>query len=383
MNTQKYGLCPIVSEKDCTGCSACMNICPKEAITMGENKVGHILPFIEKDKCIDCNLCRKICPSNHSQAFLKQMHKVFAAWAVDKDEHSSSSSGGVSAVLSRYFIENNGVVYGCASLPGGDVRHIRIDSLNDLNKIKGSKYVQSEIGFIYRSVREDLNNGLRVLFTGTPCQIAGLCSFLGKDYPNLYTADLVCHGVPSMRLLKDHIKHIGHELAEVDRISFREGGYYLKLWRDDRPIYSKDDMHDLYYSGFNDCLYMRESCTNCRYARKERCADITMADYHKLGIELPFEIETEGNVSLLSINTYKGNELMKYVEDRLRLFERPIEEAIKGNPRLQKPCVRKSNYSKFTKLYQRYGYAKAAKRVMMVRFLKNKILTLYNCLKKI
>ena len=374
-SNNKLGLCPIVEEKFCTGCSACMNICSKGAITMKENAIGHILPFVSQELCIDCGICSKVCPSIDNSDILNKIDHVYAAWARDVEEHNSSTSGGVSAVIARYIVQSGGVVYGCASLAGGKVEHIRIDSEEDLFKIKGSKYVQSEINFTYKAVKFDLKNRKKVLFTGAPCQVAGLKKFLMKDYENLYTMDLICHGVPSQKLLKDHISYLGFNLNDIDRISFREGGYYLALWEGRKAVYKQDDMHDLFYSGFNDSLFSRESCVNCKYTKIKRTGDITMADFHKLGVDVPFKLNTEGNVSLLTVNTRKGGELFDLVKDRFVIDKRTIEEAIKGNPQLTKPCIRKSDYNKFVRIYSQRGYEYACKRVMWLRLIKNQILS--------
>lgn len=372
----KYGLCAIVEEQDCTGCSACMNVCPKGAITMEENPIGHILPFIHEYKCVDCNLCRKVCPSIDNLSLLNPIQKVYAAWARNKEEHASSTSGGVSAVASLNVILNGGGVYGCASLPGCQFEHVRINNLEDLQKIKGSKYVQSNIGMIFKSVKEDLKTGKKVLFTGTPCQIAGLKKYLCKDYSNLYTIDLVCHGVPSQKLLKEHIKYVGFSLYDIDRVSFREGGCLLALWKNGSCLYIKDDMHDLFYSGFYDSLFLRESCVNCKYSLSKRPGDLTMGDFRKLGREIPFSEKTDGNISLLTVNTKKGSVFLEEIKSNLYIYERSLGEAIKGNPQLCHPSVRKSNYQTFKRLYAKYGYGRACKQTMVMRLIKNFILSL-------
>lgn len=376
MNNRKYGFMPIVSEEDCTGCSSCMNICNQKAITMRENTIGHLLPYIEESLCVDCGLCRKICPSLKQKGFFNPINKVYAAWAKDNKEHQTSTSGGVSAVFANFIIEKDGIVYGCGCLPGVKIEHIRISSKQDLNKIKGSKYVQSDINYIYKSVKKDLLEGKSVLFTGTPCQCAGLRSYLQRPYDNLFIIDIICHGVPSQKLLKDHIHYLGYNNTDIERVTFREGGYYLTLWRSGKVIYKKDDMHDLYYSGFNDSLFLRESCIHCKYSNVDRVGDITMGDFHKLGKLQPFEYKLQGNVSLITVNSNKGLLLLEEAKERFMLFERTLKEAILGNPQLQKPSVRKSNYNKFIRLYSRYGYERASKQTMIVRLIKNIVLSL-------
>ena len=183
-----------------------MNVCPKDAITLVEqDPLGHIYPLIDSTKCIDCHLCEKTCPANHP----KDLHTPIAAYAAvsrDYDDLMTSSSGGASSVMATAIIKQGGVVYGCVQENYRDIRHQRIHSLTDVHKLKGSKYVQSNINYIFKDVLADLKRGVPVLFSGTPCQIAGLRAYLRKDYENLYLVDLVCHGVPSQQLLQENVE---------------------------------------------------------------------------------------------------------------------------------------------------------------------------------
>lgn len=194
-------ICPI---DKCTGCAACFNACGKGAITMMEDACGYIHPRIDQYKCVDCNLCAKVCPVN-AKVVLRYPKDCYAATVKDDDELASCASGGIATELSRYVICKGGVVYGCTGKDIRNVRHIRIDKSEELDLLKGSKYVQSFIGGIYNNVKRDLHSGRLTLFVGTPCQVAGLLSFLRKDYSNLITADLVCHGTPSQKMLNDNI----------------------------------------------------------------------------------------------------------------------------------------------------------------------------------
>ena len=376
-STNKYGLAPIVIEKDCTGCSACMNVCPKSAIIMEENVVGHILPFIDKDKCIDCNACRKVCPSihpvvkNHPQA-------TYAAWAKEEIEHVTSTSGGIAAVISRTIIRKGGVVYGCASLKGGVIKHIRITEENDIALLKGSKYVQSDINDILKRIKEDLISGKHVAFFGTPCQTAGLRSFLKKNYENLLVVDLICHGVPSQRLLFEHLQAKGIERKNIDKVEFREKEKYcLKVTVNGEMVYKKDDLHDLYLSGFNDCLFDRESCVNCKYATNERVGDITIGDFRRLGVDTPFKEPNRGSISVVLSNTQKGRELLKGCSGLLTMHPREFKEANVGNPHLHQSSFRKGDYPKFLSIYEKSGFRKAARITLRVRIIKNTLLLIF------
>ncbi|MDD3416049.1 MAG: Coenzyme F420 hydrogenase/dehydrogenase, beta subunit C-terminal domain [Lachnospiraceae bacterium] len=375
--TSNLNVCSIVEEKDCTGCSACMNICNHAAIQMVENEIGHILPAIDTEKCVDCSLCKKVCPSLNNKGLFKPIVKTYAAWAKDSEEHKTSTSGGVSSVLSRYVIKAGGVVYGCTCQRGCIIEHIRVEKVEELWRLKGSKYVQSNINNSYRKAEQDLKNGRIVLFTGTPCQIAGFKSFLRKDYSNLYTADIVCHGVPSQRLLFDHVESLGFKTIDIENVCFREeAGYYLTLKIDNKIVYRKNDLHDLYYSGFNDSLFSRKSCITCKYAQSNRSSDITMGDFHKLGRTITFDVQLEGNVSLLTVNSERGATILEEVRADFQLYERTFDEALSGNPQLRMPSVRKGDYENFVSLYTKFGYKMAALWSLRLRLLKNIILTI-------
>lgn len=201
----------------CTGCSACMNICNHNAIHMDESEpFGYIYPTINSEKCVECGLCAKICPVN-TPIKLNEPIKAFSAVTRDHEDLMSSASGGASSVLSQVILKRGGIVYGCVQRNYKDIAHRRIDRYEDYPLTKGSKYVQSNIGYIYRDVKDDLRQGKEVLFTGTPCQIAGLKAFLRHDYENLYLIDLVCHGVPSQKLLREDVELLLKDYPKVDK----------------------------------------------------------------------------------------------------------------------------------------------------------------------
>lgn len=365
----------ITSPDKCTGCAACANVCPVQAITMAEDAIGHLFPSIDPGKCINCALCEKICPGNRKNAMGNEPMITYAAWAKDEKEHSSSTSGGVAAVLARTIVEAGGVAYGCTCNPGGIISHERIACVDDLWKLKGSKYVQSEIGLAYQQAKADLEQGTRVLFTGTPCQIAGLKSFLRRNYENLYTVDLVCHGVPPQRLLFDHLQAQGISRDTVDQIRFREGAeYYLSALSNGVILYRKHEFQDLYCVGFADCLYSRASCANCQYAQKERMGDVTVGDFHRLGIMEPFDYSENKSISLLLVNTDRGNEIITQCKERLVLTQRTYDEARNGNPQLVHPAYRRGNYDAFVKRYKQFGFEKAAWKTLRIRRYKNLLL---------
>lgn len=363
-----------VPEVKCTGCNACINACPHNALIRGENELGHFLPRLLQENCMDCGICVKTCPSLNLQQFYFPI-KAYAAWAKSLSEHISSTSGGLASLLIKSFIESKNIVYCCAFRQKPEISHFKIVNFDNISLIKGSKYVQSDIGETYRSIQSDLNNH-KVLFIGTPCQVAGLKNFLHKDFDNLLCVALVCHGVPPQKLLFEHLNYRNIPLSTIDNIQFRcqdDFQYKLKVWANNTLVYNKTIFQDLYYSAYNDCLIMRESCVNCIYAKPERCEDITLGDFHQLGKIRPFNENPKGNVSLILINTKKGDNYLDSFSKRddFVLIQREIEEALAGNPQLQKSSKRRANYDLFKKLYPKIGFDKAAKICLYKRFLKN------------
>ena len=370
--------------KKCTGCSACFNICPVKAIDMVLSApLGEIHPRIDQDKCIDCRQCEKVCPVNHPVE-LRSPLRAIAMISKDKEDLMSSASGGASAVLSRRVIEQGGIVYGCVGESYKDIAHRRITTLSDLYKLKGSKYVQSDVNDIYRQVKRDLCDGKTVLFTGTPCQNGGLKNFLRKDYPNLYLVDLCCHGNPSQEMLQRDceylLQHAAGNTAGEAKVTFREkypfrentdepfsvaygtflidgDGHRIKI-RGKRDAFLRDD----YITAFMRGLIFRDSCYTCTYAGPRRCSDITIADFWGLN---RCSVPQANGVSLLLINTEKG---MALANDSLRdtlCEERPVSEAINGNGQLIHPSAMPDDREQFLKEYSdnpRQAYRKHLRR---------------------
>lgn len=349
----------------CYGCFSCVNACPKQCISMQSGVNGHIVPQIDEKKCINCGLCVHSCPTLKSDYMLNLPLHTFAAWNPDKTEQSKSSSGGMSAVLAKLVIEEGGVVYGAAFDKDWNVNHVRCESYNEIDAICKSKYVQSWINDTYRLAKEDLKQHRKVLFVGTPCQIAGLKAFLQKDYEELLTVDLICHGVPSRALYREEIEKKAR-IKELKNITFRGDygygygygfGFYYSSGLESFSI-----RQSYYMRGFMDGLFYRESCYQCPFAGKERIGDITMGDFWGIGNTIPFNNPDKNRVSMLLVNTKKGQKWFHKIESRIYSEERTYEEAVSGNPQLQHSTVQPRNYEKFKKLYPRIGLAKAAKR---------------------
>lgn len=379
MNSEQVNVGNRVPEDDCTGCSACMNICPVNAISMAENIIGHIFPKVDSDKCINCGKCIKTCPS------LNIPHKnlpdgVYAGWAKNLNEHLSSTSGGIATAIAKMILYKGGIVYASAFTTKPEIKHIRITKIEDLDTVRGSKYTQSNISFILRPLKEDLTLGKEVLFIGTPCQVAGLKNYLGRDYGNLRCIGLVCHGVPPQKLLFEHLRDQGVDLSKIDNVTFRNQAgfqYVLTVYSGNEILYRRTLFQDLYYSAFNDCLTSRKSCIKCQYANQQRVEDITLGDFHGLGNRIPFDNTSGGNISLILVNNGKGASCIDkaLIENRIVVEQRTLQEALKYNPQLRMSSRRRANYSIFIKLYSTLGFKWAGRIVMFRRLIKNKILS--------
>lgn len=344
----------ICEKEKCTGCMACRNICPRRCISMQEGKLGHLYPCVDQSLCVDCNLCVKVCPENKPATLAKPV-TAFAGWHKDRSEYLSSTSGGAAAAISQQIIKRDGVVYGCSAQRRLKINHIRVDSLSDLTLLKGSKYVQSDIDDCYTRIKTDLKSGRTVLFIGTPCQCAGLQSYLGNDYENLYRVDLICHGVPSQCLLKRHISKVSE--GQGDYVTFRKGNDMgLRVFDKDKNIiyYSNvwyERYKDAYYNTFIDGYTYRDSCYQCRYARPERCSDITIGDFWGLGDDIVHD-RVNGCSCMLPV-TQKGLQLIK--TSSLELYERNVSEAVNGNGQLQHPKKKTRRIALFRRLYNISG----------------------------
>lgn len=351
----KYTIC---SFDECTACAACMNVCAHNAITTQEDGLGYLYPEIDLSRCVECGLCRMVCPALHPLTLYKPQD-VYAAVSRNQWEHLSSSSGGAASVISRYMIKSRGVVYGCSQNNYLDIKHVRVDKDADIDALKGSKYVQSEIGLCYRKVKQDLLANKTVLFIGTPCQVAGLKSFLRKEYEQLYTIDLVCHGVAPQRMLCEDVesnsKTERKENGEI-YVNFRwktKSGirFGIQLCQKERDrlniLKSIRFPYNAYITAFMTGLSFRENCHQCVYAGVKRVGDWTIGDFWGVGAYQKTQIVGKEGVSLLMVNTDKGNRLLQEVKDAFILEKRTLSEAVRGNANLKSASARPKNKDLF------------------------------------
>lgn len=361
---RKNEICPYIK---CTGCAACMNVCSHEAISMQEDEYGYWHPNIDVTCCVECGLCQKICPALHPLD-LHQSRKVYAVVCHDKEEHRTSSSGGAASAISRYIVSRNGIVYGCSQKNYADIKHMRVDEVKDIVLLKGSKYVQSEIGLCFRKVKQDLQAEKQVLFVGTPCQVAGLMSYLRRGYSNLYVVDLVCHGVASQRMLREEVeKNAAVEVKNKEKIyvKFRwKTAHGVQYGLQFCQINDKGKSHALksvkfpynaYITAFMTGLSFRENCHHCVYAKSDRIGDLTIGDFWGLGAYQKTQIKAKEGVSLVLVNTDKGEQLLKNLQSEFVIEERTIKEAVQGNANLRAASVRPQGKDIFKKVLVEKG----------------------------
>lgn len=336
---------------NCVGCRSCEQVCPKNAIVIKEREDGFLYPYVDQEKCIDCSLCVKHCPTQLSKNSSVVPLKVFAFRNKNDAQIMQSASGGVGALAAQEIIKEGGIAYGVSYDKSFGVKHIRVDCLSDLHKIQSSKYVQSDTGNTYSQVQKDLLAEKTVLYTGTPCQIDGLHSFLKKDYENLYTIDLICHGVPSPKFFKKYLEFQNKQTdGKIIYYNFRSKDkrgwgtqYLLKTkTKTKTKTLSLDRYGKHFMSG--DCY--RECCYQCAYANIHRVGDLTIGDFWGIGKSHP-EFYSEKGVSSVFVNTEKGQKLFDGIKSKALVIDATLEEAMAKQGNLVHPTKRPAERDTF------------------------------------
>ena len=350
----------ICSHTQCTGCGACVSVCPKGAVSLKEGRLGALCSSIDVDKCIDCGLCAKVCPVT-SPVELNKPRRSYASYAYSSQERSTSASGGAAAVMTKYVLKQGGVVYGCAQESGMNIGHLRIENPADADLLKGSKYVHGTLNKILPQLKDDVKAGRNVFFIGLPCQVASVVNFVGES-ENLLTMDMCCHGAPSKTLLNEHLAYLGWPTS--DKVSFRKKTpsgieYAFTLYdKQGKCTYDHPAERDCYMTGFLTGLFVRECCFNCKYARPERCSDVTLADHWAIGISEDPEMVLSKGISTVLVNTEKGAKFFTKAKSKLILEERPMSESLR-NGQFIAPTIKPAEYDVFAEAYRKEGYAKA------------------------
>jgi coenzyme F420-reducing hydrogenase beta subunit len=344
----------------CVGCGACVNICPQNAIQMQENNEGFSFPQIDKEKCTNCGLCTKVCGPYNSIKSNNDRPKCYVYMA-DDSHREISASGGIFSVIAEYFVKNQGYVAGAVWNSDLGVEHIVSDNIDDVHRMCGSKYLQSNINDCYKKIKVLLDNNKKVLFSGTPCQVSALKSFLGSDYNNLYCIDIVCHGISSPKVFK---KYISEEVINSDdevwvntdfkdkKISWSNPCITTKTNYKAYSLFHKDDT---YIKSFLDNYNLRECCGTCNFANIYRFGDITAGDFWKIQ-NYNKKFNDKKGTSLLLVNNKKGKFLLKILKSSSHLCKRvPLKYATNGNPNLYKPSKLNKNRSLFFNNLDKYS----------------------------
>lgn len=361
----------ICSLEECTGCMACQSVCTHGAIKFEKDLMGFCYPKKIMEQCVGCGLCENVCPNNTLPEY-NQACKAYVATASNHEERQTSTSGGIASILARYIVNKDGIVYGCTSKRAAHICHIRISKEEDVILLKGSKYVQSDISEIMPQVKDDLKNGLEVLFIGTPCQVAGLKSFLRKPYKNLFTVDFVCHGVPSQQILNDALKN---EYSVFDKqqlkVDFRfkeksgKSHYGIKLIDNEgKCVYKESYPKSKYISGFLGGMFYRESCYQCHYTKDNRVSDITLGDYWDRELKYTAISKGKDGLSMVMINTDSGKNLFDCITEKI-VFESITTNAIVArNAQLRQPMRKNKYYEAFRNIYSNKGYNEEAEVIL-------------------
>lgn len=333
----------LASREVCTGCRSCYNACQHSALEMKENGEGFFFPEVNTEVCVECGLCTKSCPELIERRFLsKEPPKAYAL--INERDLEVSSSGGAFSAIARYIFEKGGVVFGATMGKDGFCCHRYAETLEDIAPMRGSKYVQSNIGESYKMIKQFLADDRLVLFTGTPCQVAGLRAYLRKPYDKLVTVDIVCHGVPSNKVFKAYIQKLQQNrpiFARIEGFEFRQLNGWgkspsIKLGSKFYPLYGVDN---LYMEAFDKCALLRSSCYRCRYAKIPRQGDLTIGDFWGIGRHgRVFTHKTNNGVSLVFTNNQKGQSILSNIGGCI-IEERTFEEAIAENPNIYRASL--------------------------------------------
>lgn len=323
-------------EKNCCGCEACVQACALNCISMEMDEEGFWYPMVNQGQCVSCGACERACPILNSEEKPEEI-SVYAARCREDEIRSTSSSGGVFSMLARRILAEGGVVFGAAFEPDFSVHHTLTNTKADLEAMKGSKYVQSRIGDSYRQTEQMLKDNVPVLFTGTPCQIAGLHAFLGKAYGFLYTVEILCHGVPSSAVWKKYLQEREREVrSKVKTVTFRNKDlgwhqYSVHLWFNNKQTYKQIFHEDIFMKLFLKNICLRPSCYDCKFRESRSGADLTIGDAWGIEKWMP-EMDDDQGTSVVIVNTEKGRQLMENIQSEAEIRQANAQSALENNP---------------------------------------------------
>lgn len=328
----------------CCGCASCAQVCPKHCITMQADGEGFLYPQIDQMQCIHCGLCERSCPVLNVHPEAGGTPKAYAACSKKDDQRQHSSSGGIFSLLAEQTLNDGGTVIGAEMAEDcQSVRHVAIEAKSELHRLQGSKYLQSEIGTTYEQAKQSLTEGRKVLFSGTPCQIEGLKSYLKKDDANLLCVDLICHGAPSQKLWAKYIDYREKRAgSQVQRTFFRHKKYGWKTFAvlfefSNNTAYEQTFQKDLYMRMFLQNLCLRPACYQCKFKKKHRVSDITLADFWGCQSVCP-EMDDDKGLSAVMVHSEKGQKAIDTLQSQAVWKTVDVEQVLAGNPSMVKSC---------------------------------------------
>ena len=336
----------IIEKEKCCGCTACENACPQKCIEMIEDAEGFLYPQVDLKHCIDCHLCEKVCPLHNQPDLSHRELKTYVVRSKSKDILKNSTSGGVFTSIMEYVLQQHGVVYGVIMDDDRIIKHIRVDDIDDprLKMIPGSKYVKSEIRGIFMQVKSDLDASRMVCFSGTPCQVAGLKSFLHRSFENLITVDVVCRGNPSPLYWKKFVEYQERRYkSRITEAKFRSKtyGYHsgsMRLTFANGKKYVGSVRVNLFLKAFFEDLCSRPSCYNCAFKHAHRASDLTLYDCWHASELANLKDDDKGYTNVI-LQSEKGQILFEAIRDSLVFYETDTEKAIALDGIMVRNCV--------------------------------------------
>ena len=319
----------IKDKKNCSGCGACYKACPKNCISMKTDSEGFRYPVVDSSNCVGCNLCEKVCPIKNVKPSSEECIAGYVAQSLD-NTRIVSSSGGIFYLLAKKVIEDGGIVVGASYDEEMLVRHEAIGDVKDLPRLMGSKYMQSNLGDIYSEIKKELDNSRTVLFSGTACQVAGLKSYLRKDYSNLFTVDVLCHGAPSPFVWKRYVSGLEKEYgAKVSKVDFRNKisgwkNYSFSVCFENGEVYETPYMNSEYMKLFIQNYILRPSCYDCSFKSLKRDSDLTIGDAWGIDKVEP-DFDDDKGTSVIVTHTEKGEILLEKIEENLKIKRMEID----------------------------------------------------------
>jgi coenzyme F420-reducing hydrogenase beta subunit len=375
-------------KEECCGCTACMSICPKQAITIISDEEGFLYPSINQELCIECDLCKKVCPfsDNYRTSGNYAQPLVYAAKHKDDNVRMNSSSGGMFTAISDYILDIDGVIYGAAFDENFVVRHQRAKTPEERNKFRGSKYIQSNLIGVFEDIKNEVKKGRTVLFTGTPCQNAGLRAFLNKSYDNLYLCDIVCHGTPSPLLWKEYIgflekrskSRVVNYFFRYKEVGWRGYNVYALFDNGKSKLNTPDVM--TYAKIFGSDLALRPACHNCKFCNFSRPSDITIGDFWGIEKCMP-DFDDNIGVSLVLINSSKGQILFQRISKSVYCQESNTYDCMQHN--LHSPSLKAPQRELFWQDYKDRGFEYVLKRYATDGFVVDLMKTVAKVLDKL